>query len=48
MGSRMAVLIALMLWCLRTPGTGGQALLAGYGVGVAFLLPLEFRVAPLR
>lgn len=47
-GSRAVVLVALMLWCLRTPAAGAQTALAGYGVGVAFLLPLELRAVPLR
>jgi hypothetical protein len=45
-GSRAAVLVALMLWCLRSPGA--QNVLAGYGVGVAFLLPLELRTVSAR
>jgi hypothetical protein len=46
-GSRAAVLVALMLWCLRAPSAGAPTVLAGYGVGVAFLLPFELRVVPL-
>ena len=48
MASRTAVLAVLMLKCLSTPAAGAQALLAGYGVGLAFLLPLELRTVPLR
>lgn len=47
-GSRAAVLFALMLWCLSTPAACAPALLGGYGLGVAFLLPLELRLVPLR
>ena|GEM_PF-3292118 len=47
-GSRVAVLVALMLWCLRAPAVCAPTLLAGYGLGVAFLLPLELRMVPLR
>ncbi|MCX5797235.1 MAG: hypothetical protein NTY77_17225 [Elusimicrobia bacterium] len=47
-GSRAAVLVGLMLWCLRTPAACAPALLAGYGLGIAFLLPLELRRVPLR
>jgi hypothetical protein len=47
-GSRLAVLTALMLWCLRSPQAGAAALLAGYGFGVACLLPLELRQVDLR
>jgi hypothetical protein len=46
-GSRVAVLVALMIWCLRSPAACAPNLLAGYGLGVAFLLPLEFRAVPL-
>ena len=47
-GSRVAVLAALMLWCLSTPAACAPALLAGYGLGVAFLLPLELRQVPMQ
>ncbi|MBI5241312.1 MAG: hypothetical protein HY926_12640 [Elusimicrobia bacterium] len=47
-GSRLAVLVALMLWCLRSPQAAADALLAGYGVGVACLLPIELRQVRLR
>ena len=47
-GSRAAVLVALMFWCLRSPSACAPALLAGYGLGVAFLLPLELQRVPRR
>ena len=47
-GSRLAVLVGLMLWCMRSPGAGAPALLAGYGLGVACFLPLELRQVELR
>jgi hypothetical protein len=48
LGSRAAVLIGLMLWCLRAPAASAPALLAGYGLGIALLLPLELARVPLR
>ncbi len=47
-GGRGVMLVALMFWCLRTPAAYAPALLAGYGLGIAFLLPLELRMVPLR
>ena len=47
-GSRVAVLIGLMLYCVHSPASAAPSLLAGYGLGVAFLLPLELRQVPLR
>jgi len=48
MGSRLALLAALMAVCLRSPGVCAPALLAGYAAGLIFLLPLEFRLVPAR
>jgi len=48
MGSRLAVLAAMMLWCLQSAPVRAPALLGGYALGVTFLLPLELRLVPLR
>ena len=41
MGSRLAVLACLMLFCLISPAVCAPALLISYAAGVFLLLPLE-------
>ena len=48
MAARLAVLAGLMAMCWIIPETCAAALLPGYALGVAFLLPLEYRQVPQK
>jgi len=47
-GARLAALGGLTAVCLRFPRVSSPGLLCGYAVGLALLLPWEFRRVPLR
>ena len=48
MGSRLAALAGLAAWCAGSRTACAPALLGGYALGVACLLPLELKAVPLR